>query len=392
MRLLLPLIVMLAGCALAPLQPGPVSCGAGGTCPACPQCAPAKPAAETARYQEVAFDALPGWAGTALQPSLRAFLAGCLRQAPLLRACELGRGVPANDEGAARQFFESAFIPYAVLSSEGTDTGLVTGYYEPIIDGGRSRSTANRHPIFGVPDDLVVVDLTAVNPDVRNMRLRGRLEGRRLVPYYSRAEIESRGEKLAPVIAWTADPVDLFFLQIQGSGQIRLENGDRIRIGYADQNGHPFRSLGRYLVDRGEMTIDQASMQSIKAWAAANPDKMQEALNQNPSYVFFRELPTTEGPVGALGVPLTAEYSIAVDRRFVPLGAPIFLATTYPLSDERLERLMAAQDTGGAIRGVARADFYWGTGSDAGARAGRMRQPGKMWLLWPRGEALPRGD
>jgi membrane-bound lytic murein transglycosylase A len=140
------------------------------------------------------------------------------------------------------------------------------------------------------------------------------------------------------------------------------------------------------------MTIDQASMQSIKAWAAANPDKMQDALNQNPSYVFFRELPTTDGPVGALGVPLTAEYSIAVDRRFVPLGAPVFLATTYPLSEERLERLMAAQDTGGAIRGVARADFYWGTGSEAGARAGRMRQPGRMWLLWPRGETLPRGD
>jgi len=383
---------MLAGCTLVPSQTGSVSCGPGGACPACPQCAPAKPAAETARYQEVPFDALPGWGGAALQPSLRAFLNGCLRQAPLARACELGRAVPANDEAAARQFFESAFTPYAVLSSEGTDTGLVTGYYEPIIEGGRARSAANRYPIFGVPDDLVVVDLAAINPDVRNMRLRGRLDGRRLVPYYSRAEIESKGDRLAPVIAWTADPVDLFFLQIQGSGQVRVENGERIRIGYADQNGHPFRSLGRYLVDRGEMTIDQASMQSIKAWAAANPEKMQDALNQNPSYVFFRELPTTEGPVGALGVPLTAEYSIAVDRRFVPLGAPVFLATTYPLSEERLERLMAAQDTGGAIRGVARADFYWGTGSEAGSRAGRMRQQGRMWLLWPRGETPPRGD
>jgi membrane-bound lytic murein transglycosylase A len=370
----------------------PLSCPAAAACPACPQCPPVKPAAEAARYQEVPFDALPGWTGAALEPSLRAFLAGCSRQGALARACEAGRAVPAKDEAAARQFFESAFVPYAVLSSEGTDTGLITGYYEPIIDGARTRSAANRFPIFGVPEDLVVVDLTAVNPDVRNMRLRGRLEGRRLVPYYSRAEIESKGDQLAPAIAWTADPVDLFFLQIQGSGQVRFENGEQIRIGYADQNGHPFRSLGRYLVERGEMTIDQASMQSIKAWAAANPDKMQDALNQNPSYVFFRELPTTEGPVGALGVPLTAEYSLAVDRRFVPLGAPVFLATTYPLSEERLERLMAAQDTGGAIRGVARADFFWGTGSDAGSRAGRMRQPGKMWLLWPRGETLPRGD
>src|SRR6185436_3258623 len=195
------------------------------------------------------------------------------------------------------------------------------------------------------------------------------------------------------ILAWTADPVELFFLQIQGSGQVRLEDGTRVRIGYADQNGHPFRSLGRYLIDRGEMTLEQASMQGIKSWASANPQKLQDALNANPSYVFFRELPPAtsaqEGPLGALGVPLSAEYSVAVDRRFVPLGAPVYLATTYPLSEERLERLMAAQDTGGAIRGVVRADFYWGSGPEAGARAGRMRQQGRLWLLWPRGEALP---
>jgi membrane-bound lytic murein transglycosylase A len=383
---------MLAGCAQAPGRLDPLSCPAAGVCPACPQCPPGKPAAEAARYQEVSFEVLPGWAAAPLEPSLRAFLASCPRPGALARACELARAVPPKDEAAARQFFEAVFLPYAVVSSEGPETGTITGYYEPIIDGARSRSETHRYPIFGIPDDLVVVDLSAVNPDVRNMRLRGRIDGRRLVPYYSRAEIESKGDTFAPVIAWTADPVDLFFLQIQGSGQVRLENGERIRIGYADQNGHPFRSLGRQLVERGEMTLDQASMQSIKAWAAANPAKLQEALNQNPSYVFFRELPTAEGPVGALGVPLTAEYSLAVDRRFVPLGAPVFLATTYPLSEERLERLMAAQDTGGAIRGVVRADFYWGTGSEAGARAGRMRQQGRLWLLWPRGEALPRGD
>jgi membrane-bound lytic murein transglycosylase A len=163
-----------------------------------------------------------------------------------------------------------------------------------------------------------------------------------------------------------------------------------MRIGYADQNGHPFRSLGRYLVERGEMTLDQASMQNIKAWATANPQKLREALNVNPSYVFFRELKGEEGPVGALGVPLTAGYSLAVDRRFMPLGAPVYLATNYPLSEERLERLMAAQDTGGAIRGVVRGDFYWGSGPEAGVQAGRMRNQARMWLLWPRGFVLPR--
>jgi membrane-bound lytic murein transglycosylase A len=347
---------------------------------------------ETALYQEVAFDTLPGWPQAALVPSLRTFLVGCGRPpAPLLVACELAALVPAGDEAAARQFFESQFTAYALRSSNAGDTGLLTGYYEPIIDGARLRDTTNRFPIHGVPDDLIVVELASVNPDVRNMRLRGRLDGRRLVPYWSRAEIEQRNAELpAPVIAWTSDPVELFFLQIQGSGQIRLADGERMRIGYADQNGHPFRSLGRYLVDRGEMTLDQASMQNIKAWAAANPHKLREALNANPSYVFFREVRGQEGPIGALNVPLTAGYSLAVDRRFVPLGAPVYLATTYPLAEERLERLMAAQDVGGAIRGVVRGDFYWGSGVDAGTQAGRMRNPARMWLLWPRGQPLPR--
>ena len=184
--------------------------------------------------------------------------------------------------------------------------------------------------------------------------------------------------------------MEFFFLQIQGSGQIQLESGERIRVGFAEQNGHPYRSLGRHLVERGEMTLDQASMQSIKAWAAANPQRLQEALNHNASYVFFRELPAAGGPSGALGVPLEAGYSIAVDARYVPLGAPVFLATTYPLSPQPLERLVLAQDTGGAIRGAVRADFFWGTGAEAGTLAGRMRQQGRLWLLWPRGEAPPR--
>ena len=237
------------------------------------------------------------------------------------------------------------------------------------------------------------MDLESVNPELKGLRLRGRIEGNRLVPYWTRAEIEARDGSGAPVIAWVEDPVELFFLQIQGSGQIELAPGERLRLGYGDQNGHPYRSMGRFLVDRGEMTLDQASMQGIKAWAAANPRKLREALDANPSYVFFRELrpraSRRDGPLGTLGAPLTAGYSIAVDPRYVPLGAPVFLATTWPLSTQPLERLMAAQDTGGAIRGAVRADFYWGSGSEAGALAGRMRQRGRMWILWPRGEALP---
>jgi len=375
------LILLAAACAPTPPRQDVV----------CP-CPPAKPQPETARYQAKTFADLPGWREAALEPSLRAFLAGCRRVLILAKTCEAASNVPADDEPAARQFFESAFTPYALVSSESGDGGLVTGYYEPIVDGSRAPGAAHRYPIFGVPQDLVVVDLAAVNPELRQLRLRGRLEGRRLVPYYSRAEIDARGEAFqAPVIAWSGDPVELFFLQIQGSGQVRLESGERIRVGYADQNGHPYRSLGRYLVERGELFLEQASMQGIKAWAAANPEKLREALSHNASYVFFRELPAADGPIGALGVPLRPELSLAVDRRYVPLGAPVYLATTFPLSEERLERLMAAQDTGGAIRGVVRADFFWGTGAEAGAQAGRMRQQGRMWLLWPKGEPLPPG-
>ena len=343
------------------------------------------------RYEARGFPDLPGWSRAQLEPSLRAFLGGCSKATTQRRVCDLARNLPAGDEQAARNFFESQFIPYAIVSSTSGESGLITGYYEPIIDGSRTPSALHRFPIFGVPQDLVVVDLGAVSAETRSLRLRGRLDGRRLVPYYTRSEIEARGDFAAPVIAWSGDPVELFFLQVQGSGQVRLENGEHIRVGYADQNGHPYRSLGRHLVERGELVLEQASMQGIKAWAAANPAKLHEALNQNPSYVFFRELPPTDGPIGALNIPLHAERSLAVDRRYVPLGTPVYLATTYPLSEEPLERLMAAHDTGGAIRGVVRADFYWGTGPDAGAQAGRMRQQGKMWLLWPTGEPLPSG-
>ena len=219
-----------------------------------------------------------------------------------------------------------------------------------------------------------------------------------MVPYFSRAEIE-RG--VAPVagkeIAWVDDAIEAFFLQIQGSGRIQLENGDLIRLGYADQNGHPYRSIGRYLVDRGELKLHEASMEGIQAWARANPSRMEEMLNANPSYVFFRELPvrdtgqtaTADGPIGALGVPLTPRRSIAVDPRHIPLGAPVFLSTSWPNSEAPLARLMLAQDTGGAIRGPVRADFFWGFGAEAGTLAGKMRQPGMMWVLLPRGYPLP---
>jgi len=362
-------IVLVAGCAPLPLRPS------------------------AARYEQTTFAALPGWQSAALKPSLSAFLAGCPRLktvAALASACTAAEAVPADDAAAVRHFFESTFVPYRVIAPDGSKTGLITGYYEPVLQGSRERTDRFRYPVYGMPKDLVDVDLASLYPQLKGLRLRGRLDGRKLIPYYSRAEIDAHGKDFsAPVIAWVADPVELFFLQIQGSGQIDLGDDDRIRVGYADQNGHPYQSLGRYLVAQGELPLEQASMQGIKAWGQAHPQLLQQALEQNPSYVFFRELPASGGPTGALGVPLSAMFSIAVDRRFVPLGAPVYLASTLPLTDIPLEQLVMAQDTGGAIRGAVRADFFWGSGDEAGEFAGRMRQQGRMWLLWPRGAPLP---
>ena len=382
-------ILVLAGCAAPP--PACAPCAACGACPAPPRAAEAK-------LEQVPFAVIPGWAGASLAPGLRAFASGCTRLAAasaLRRSCEAARALPADDEAAARAFIEAAFDAWAIAAADGGAEGMITGYYEPVLAGSRTRSERFRFPVYGVPADLIAVDLESVVPELKGLRLRGRVEGNRLVPYRTRAEIEGGNDFRAAVIAWVEDPVELFFLQIQGSGQIALDTGGRLRIGYAEQNGHPYRSIGRYLVERREMTLDQASMQGIKAWAAANPAKLREALDSNPSYVFFREMSgdsagRERGPVGTLGAPLTAGYSLAVDPRHIPLGAPLYLATTYPLSTQPLERLMAAQDTGGAIRGPVRADFYWGNGAEAGTLAGRMRQRGRLWLLWPRGEIPPR--
>ena len=385
-------IVLASACRQLPVTEPAASCA---PCPVCPQCPPVGVTPpRAAQYEAAEFSALPGWRDAALVPSLQAFVRGCARIASghvLRRACDAGAAMPLQNEESARRFFEGEFSALAIADPEGAREGLITGYYEPILPGSRTRTTAHRHPVYAAPADLVSVDLASQHPELRGLRLRGRVEGRRLVPYWSRADIDGGNAQFAaPVLAWVADPVELFFLQIQGSGQIALDSGERLRVGYADQNGHPYRSLGRYLVDRGELKLEQASMQGIKAWALANPAKLQEALNANPSYVFFRELPADGGPIGALGVPLSAGYSIAVDPRHVPLGAPVYLATTFPLSARPLERLVIAQDTGGAIRGAVRNDFFWGSGEEAGALAGRMRQQGRVWLLWPRGAAPPQ--
>jgi len=284
-------------------------------------------------------------------------------------------------------YFNENFDLFQAKNNDGSTNGLITGYYQPVLKGSWTRTKKYNVPLYAPPNDLITVDLSEVYPDLKYKRLRGRIEGNKLIPYLTREEIYKRNYPLqGNELIWLENSVEAFFLEIQGSGVVEFDDGNRTQIGYADQNGHPYRSMGRELIRKGELNRHKVSMQSIKSWAKKNKKKLQKFLNTNPSFVFFRELPQgLPGPIGALGVPITTERSVAIDRRYIPLGAPIFLSTTQPNSSIPLSQLMIAQDTGGAINGGVRADFYWGQGKKAGEKAGSMKQSGKIWVILPKG-------
>ena len=336
------------------------------------------------------WEMLPDWQTIDLHQTWAAFWQSCsvLKNKPAWQPiCSRANDLTQPDNSTLRAFFEEGFTPYQVYNPDGSSQGLITGYYEPKLYGSRVKTDRFRYPLYAPPEDLLVVDLGEVYPQLKDLRLRGRLQGNRIVPYYNRGEIDN-GKALLQgrELFWVDNAVDLFFLQIQGSGRIELPDGSMVKVGYAEQNGHPYSSIGKKLVDMGAFKLEESSMQNIKLWAQKNPNKLAGLLEQNPSYVFFRELPNDlPAPLGALGVPLTNEYSLAVDTRTIPLGAPVFLSTTYPNTTEPLNRLMLAQDTGGAIRGAVRGDFFWGFGEQAGNQAGRMKQIGQMWVLFPKG-------
>lgn len=323
-----------------------------------------------------------------------AWLQSCsaLAKKPIWKnACDAANAlsVQANnnpDSESIRAYFKQNFSVYKTTNAEGNDSGLITGYYQPILKGSRSKSAKYPYPLYATPTDLITVELDSLFPELKYKRVRGRVVGNKLVPYFNRAEIETENSPIrGRELLYIDNIVDVFFLQIQGSGVVQLENGEQVMVGYADQNGHTYNSVGRLLIERGELTSANASMAGIKNWVKNNPLKFRELLNNNPSFVFFRELPAgLPGPIGALGVPILAERAVAVDPKFVPLGAPVFLSTTQPNNNKPLKRLMMAQDTGGAIKGGVRADFFWGAGAEAGAKAGAMKQSGKIWVLLPK--------
>jgi membrane-bound lytic murein transglycosylase A len=349
---------------------------------------------------QVAWDDLTAWPEDDLSQALATFNRSCeaLLRLPPDRAmdggdfagtaddwqpvCELAAFVPADND-AARAFFEEAFVPFSV-AEDGDAEGLFTGYYVPVLQGRLTRDANYDVPLLARPDDLVSVDLGRFDPDHAGQQIYGRVEAGKLTPYFSRAEIETGAwsNPSMPLI-WLADPVEAFFLHIQGSGMVQLADGSMVRMGFAGKNGLAYTSVGRYLINQNLLGQHEASMQGIKSWVADDPAARIPVLHQNASYVFFHRQ-VADGAIGALDVPLTARRSLAVDRGHIPLGAPLWLSLAGPNNLDVSNRLMIAQDTGGAIKGAVRGDFYWGEGDAAGSRAGRMKQAGHYYILLPK--------
>jgi membrane-bound lytic murein transglycosylase A len=358
------------------------------------------------RLTQVPWIALPGWKDNDARPSLAAFQRSCntfLKQDPeqdagspmvplkvkdWQPACRALQALPEPiTQRAAKDFFETWFEPVAITRGKPVK-GLFTGYYSPLLEGSLTRSEKYAIPLYGMPNDLVTIKLGLFDPDFGNRRLIGRVQNHEILPYFTRAEIDQGAIKnTAPVIVWVTNPLERLFLEIEGSGIIRLDNGKRLYVGYAGQNGARYTSIAKTLINKGLMTADSASMQAIRRYFLAHPNEMDPLLHENQSFVFFKTLEKPEA-YGSQGVALTAEYSMAVDRNWIPMGTPLWLETSYPDPDSHLSipmrRLMIAQDTGGAIRGVVRGDFYWGTGKKAEFMAGHMKNKGQYWMLVPR--------
>lgn len=367
---------------------------------------PAKPA--PLRLQATSFSVLAGWTESDPRPALAAFARSCSARTQLQENKSL-QGVgyagtaadwreacnsaltPAPDAATARAFVETQFVPYRVSAGR-EEHGLFTGYYEPLVRGSRKPHGPYRTPLYGVPADLVSVDLGVFRESLKGQRIAGRVDNKRLVPYATRSEIERLGLPQAKALVYLDDPLDAFFLQVQGSGRVQLDDGSMVRAVYAGQNGHAYTAIGKILIERGALARDAVSMQSIRAWLAAHPEEMQEVLDRNASYVFFAEKAIgdpAQGAEGAEGVPLTPGASLAVDSALHAYGVPVWLETRVPNADgskpeAEFQRLLVAQDTGGAIKGAVRGDVYWGHGREAEEIAGRMKGMGRMTVLLPR--------
>ena len=364
---------VLAACATGPsTPPAPVESHPGATAPA-----PTRPGTaivrERSRWTPAQWSDLPGWDQDTTAELWPALLRGCERPAfDWARVCVDARAAGPMTDASARAWLRQRLDPWRVETAEGATEGMITGYFEPLIEASRKPRGPYRVPLYGPPADLAS-----------------------RTPYWTRQQLDTVPAAKAGLagreLAYVADPLDALILQIQGSGRLMVQepNGSQrlVRAAFAGHNNHPYKSVGRWLIDQGELRADQASGPGIKAWAQRNPQRLNDLLWSNPRTVFFREEALADpsvGPRGAQGVPLTPGRSIAVDPQSIPYGTPVWLDTTEPLSNQPLQRLVMAQDTGSAIVGAVRADFFWGWGTTAEQQAGRMKQPLRVWVLWPK--------
>jgi membrane-bound lytic murein transglycosylase A len=343
----------------------------------------------------VSFSDLPGWQDDKHAAALTALIRSCEKPIAMTAPvevtatdwsgpCAAARNLSADNDGAARQFFETWFLPFRV--SDGTkEDGLFTGYFEAELHGARQADSQYSVPLYRLPDDHVAVDLSQFDTKLRGKHIVGRVENGKLRPYHPRGVIDKGALANSGMeLLWVDDLIDAFVLHVQGSGRVILADGSVVRVGFAGHNGLGYRSIGRALIERGVLQPGGASWNDIRNWIEQNPDQAADLLAVNERFIFFREL-TGDGPIGAAGVALTPGRSLAVDKRFVPYGLPIWLDTNWPNDLARpLRRLMVAQDTGAAIRGPIRGDFFWGYGPDALAFAGKMKSRGRYFLLLPR--------
>lgn len=323
------------------------------------------------------FSELPNWEDENYFTALNSFINNCTSSKTKKIYKELC--INAARTSDPKKFILDEFIPYKISSETSEENGLLTGYYEPQLKGSMLKQEPYIYPIYETPNDMYMVDLGKQYPELKNYRLRGRIEGKKIVPYYDRADADGKSMD-ANIICYTDSKIDLFFLEVQGSGRVTLENGETIFIGYSNQNGHKYQSIGKYLVSIGEIPLEKVSLQSIREWFKENPSRVDEVLNYNKSMVFFRQ--KDKAATGSLGLELTPERSVAVDRRYIPLGSMLYLNAD--IQEKNVSRLVVAQDTGGAIKGSVRADMFCGYGEEAREIAGKLKAPLKLWILLPK--------
>lgn len=357
-------------------------------------------------YKKTKFKHIDLWAVDNHKKALHVFLRSCKKWRSLPKDSEMGVGgtiqdwldicdtakkIKSRSSDVYRTFFEKFFTPYQLISN-GKDSGLFTGYYEILLNGSKTKGGIYQHPLYQRPDNLVQLNIRDFFPELDDKTIYGLVEGNRIVPIPNRKDIEQGALNSLKPLLYLSDPVDGFFLHIQGSGKVMMDKGGMLNVGYAGKNGKPYTAVGKVLYEDGRLDRSQLNAIAIRKWLKENPELAKDYMHQNESFIFFRKLPDDiDGPIGSQGVPLTPRRSLAVDRRYVSLGVPVWVdvdLSDQTLAETRFTGLMIAQDTGSAIKGGIRGDIFFGFGKYAELMASNFKQSGNMYILLPKNVSI----